>query len=59
MTRHALPKGHTSILSPAFKYVPAGSTDLRSTFDRVRAQTAAADAQEREQKVKQINRRRP
>ena len=33
-----LPKGHTSILSPAFKYVPAASTDLAKTFARIRAQ---------------------
>lgn len=36
-----LPKGHTSILSPAFKYVPAASTDLAKTFARIRAQRLA------------------
>lgn len=33
-----LPKGHMSILSPAFKYVPAASTDVAQTFARVRGQ---------------------
>jgi hypothetical protein len=37
-----LPKGHTSILSPAFKYVPAASTDLAKTFARIRAQRIAS-----------------
>jgi RimJ/RimL family protein N-acetyltransferase len=32
-----LPKGHVSILSPAFKYVRAASTDLAKTFARIRA----------------------
>ena len=36
-----LPKGHTSILSPAFRYVPAVKTDLSRTFARVREQRAA------------------
>lgn len=31
-----LPKGHTSILSPRFKYVPAVATDVAQTFARVR-----------------------
>jgi hypothetical protein len=38
MNRPQLPKGHTSILSPAFKYVPAASTDLAQTFARLREQ---------------------
>jgi hypothetical protein len=38
MNRPQLPKGHTSILSPAFKYVPAASTDLAKTFARLREQ---------------------
>ena len=39
MTRHQqLPKGHTSILSPHFKYVPAASTDLAATFERIRGE---------------------
>jgi len=36
-----LPKGHRSILSPAFKYVPAASTDLAKTFARIREQRLA------------------
>ncbi|HXJ35457.1 MAG TPA: hypothetical protein VMS22_15595 [Candidatus Eisenbacteria bacterium] len=36
-----LPDGHTSILSPAFRYVPAVKTDLSKTFARIRAQRAA------------------
>jgi hypothetical protein len=35
-----LPKGHTSILSPAFRYVPAVKTDLSKTFARIREQRA-------------------
>jgi len=31
-----LPKGHSSILSPEFKYVPAVKTDLAKTFARIR-----------------------
>jgi hypothetical protein len=38
MNKPQLPKGHTSILSPAFKYVPAASTDLSRTFARIREQ---------------------
>jgi hypothetical protein len=33
-----LPKGHTSVLSPAFKYVPAALTDLAATFARIRGE---------------------
>ena len=36
-----LPKGHVSILSPAFKYVPATNTDLAKTFARIREQRRA------------------
>ena len=36
-----LPKGHTSILSPAFKYVSAVKTDLSRTFARIREQRIA------------------
>ena len=36
-----LPKGHTSILSPTFRYVPAASTDLAQTFARIRSQRLA------------------
>ena len=35
------PKGHTSILSPTFSYVPAASTDLAQTFARIRSQRLA------------------
>ena len=35
-------KPKTSILNPAFKYVPSGQTDLRKTFNRVRRDLAAA-----------------
>ena len=31
-----------SILDPAFRYVPSGSTDLKKTFARVRREQAAA-----------------
>ena len=41
MNKPQLPKGHTSILSPAFKYVPAANTDLARTFARVREQRLA------------------
>jgi hypothetical protein len=33
-----LPKGHTSILSPQFRYVPAACTDLAATFARIRGE---------------------
>jgi len=33
-----LPKGHQSILSREFKYVPAANTDVAATFARVKAQ---------------------
>ena len=36
-----LPKGHTSILSPTFRYVPAASADLAQTFARIRSQRLA------------------
>ena len=38
MNKHQLPKGHISILSPAFKYVPAAATDIAKTFARMRGQ---------------------
>ena len=39
MNKHPqLPKGHTSILSPQFKYVPAALTDLAATFARIRGE---------------------
>jgi hypothetical protein len=41
MNKPQLPKGHTSILSPAFKYVPAANTDLSRTFARIREQRVA------------------
>jgi len=33
-----LPKGHTSVLSPQFRYVPAEFTNLAATFARVRGE---------------------
>ena len=41
MNKPQLPKGHTSILSPTFKYVPAADTDLARTFARIREQRLA------------------
>jgi len=41
MNKPQLPKGHTSILSPTFKYVPAANTDLSRTFARIREQRVA------------------
>jgi hypothetical protein len=41
MNKPQLPKGHTSILSPTFKYVPASNTDLSRTFARIREQRLA------------------
>ena len=34
----ALPKGHTSCLSPQFKYTSAVHTDLGNTFARIKRQ---------------------
>jgi hypothetical protein len=31
-----LPKGHRSLLDPAFRYTPASSTDVARTFARLR-----------------------
>ncbi len=42
MNKLPLPKGHPSILSPAFKYVPSASTDLAKTFARIRSQRLSA-----------------
>ena len=44
MNKPQLPKGHTSILSPTFKYVPAADTDLAKTFARIRMQCLAPAA---------------
>ena len=41
MNTPQLPKGHASILSPTFKYVPAANTDLSRTFARIREQRVA------------------
>jgi len=41
INRQQLPNGHTSILSPAFRYVPAVKTDLSKTFARIREQRVA------------------
>jgi hypothetical protein len=45
MNKPQLPKGHQSLLSPTFKYVPAVQTDLSKTFARVRQAQVAALAQ--------------
>ena len=37
----ALPKGHTSCLSPQFKYTSATHTDLGKTFARIKRQLKA------------------
>jgi hypothetical protein len=42
MMKPQLPKGHASILSPGFKYVPAANTDLAKTFARIRETHRAA-----------------
>lgn len=39
-----LPRCHTSILSPQFKYVPAACTDVAATFARVRAERLRAQS---------------
>ena len=44
INRQQLPNGHTSILSPAFRYVPAVKTDLSKTFARIREQRVALQA---------------
>jgi hypothetical protein len=44
-----------SILDPAFKYVPAASTDLRKTFARVRREQAKV-AEEAKIKVTPLKR---
>jgi hypothetical protein len=44
INRQQLPNGHTSILSPAFRYVPAVNTDLSKTFARIREQRVALQA---------------
>lgn len=41
-----LPKGHLSVLSKAFKYTPAASTDVARTFARVRRELKAAEVQQ-------------
>jgi hypothetical protein len=33
-----LPKGHRSCLTEEFRYIPAASTDIARTFERVRRQ---------------------
>jgi hypothetical protein len=43
MTR--LPKGHRSCLDPAFRYTPAGATDIQRTFARIRRQQREAEAE--------------
>lgn len=43
MNKLVLPKGHTSILSPGFKYAPAAGTDVAKTFARIRRQLKQAE----------------
>ena len=42
-----LPKGHTSCLSPQFKYTSATHTDLRNTFARIKGQLKGQPNQDR------------
>jgi hypothetical protein len=35
-----LPKGHRSCLTEEFRYIPAASTDIARTFERIRRQLA-------------------
>jgi hypothetical protein len=45
--------GLHQLLNPEFKYVPAAATDVRATWERVRAAaTKQAEADEAERKVK-------
>lgn len=44
-----LPKGHRSLLDPAFRYTNSGATDVARTFARVRREMRQA---EQEAKVK-------
>lgn len=39
-----LPRRHTSILSPQFRYVPAACTNVAATFARVRAERLRAQS---------------
>ncbi len=47
MNKPHLPKGHQSLLSPTFKYVPAVQTDLSKTFARIREAQIAGFPQSR------------
>lgn len=44
MTTKTLAKGHLSCLAKSFRYVPAASTDIRKTFEKIRAELLKADA---------------
>lgn len=52
-----------SILDPSFRYIPAASTDLRLTFDRVRKRLKLEQKEREEaearmaEKVKQLGKR--
>lgn len=55
-----LPKGHTSCLSPTFKYTSSGSTDVRATFARVRARQTLPSLKEMfARKVVQFDKEKP
>jgi hypothetical protein len=43
----ALPKGHTSCLSPEFRYTSATHTDLGKTFVRIKLQMRGQSKQDR------------
>lgn len=45
MTR--LPKGHRSLLDPAFRYTPAAGTDIARTFARLKREQRLAEAEAR------------
>lgn len=42
------------ILDRDFKYVPAAATDIRKTFERVKAEQEAAKAKEQEKRMEKI-----
>ena len=42
-----LAKGHTSCLSPQFKYTPASHTDLGNTFARIKRQLKEQSKEDR------------
>jgi len=44
-----LPKGHTSVLSRAFKYTPAAQTNVAKTFARIKREAEAQRRREQEE----------